>query len=93
MANKNKALNSIDKLFGLSIDKQQTERSDAQVAYSAAQGRLGKEFAAFCLKRSQARPEALEAVDVVDIRDNAIVGSTSGCSNDNNSAITGQEQG
>ena len=102
MANKNKALNSIDKLFGLSIDKQQTEQTDAQVARTAVDRREAADYAQWQLERSLARPEALQAMSVVDItgaegavditEDNSLVGCSSGCSDSDNSAITGQEQ-
>ena len=67
MANKNKALNSIDKLFGLAIDKSITEQSDAQKARSATERRLSKEFADWYMKRSLARPEGLQELETVDI--------------------------
>ena len=59
MANKNKALNSIDKLFGLSVDKSVVEQTDAQEARTAAQRRLDKEYAQWLLMKDLEREKAL----------------------------------
>ena len=56
--NEIKANNSIDKLFGLSIDKSET--SDSQRARSVVQKREAALYAQWKLERSLARPEALE---------------------------------
>ena len=85
------------------MDKVQHERTDAQVARTAVDRREAADYAQWQLERSLARPEGLQAMSVVDITgaegavdisgDNSPVSCSSGCSNDSNSAITGQEQG
>ena len=60
MANKNKALNSIDKLFGLSVDKSVVEQTDAQEARTAAQRRLDKDYAQWLLMKDLEREKALD---------------------------------
>lgn len=47
-----KALNSIDKLFGLAIDKLQTDQTGAQTARTAAERLLDEEYAEFLLDRA-----------------------------------------
>ena len=92
------ANNSIDKLCGLIVDKVQHEQTDAQVARTAVDRQQAARYAKWELEQSLARPEALQAVNVVDITvDGADItdvngssGCMSGCSNDSNSAITGQ---
>ena len=94
LSNEIKAYNGIDKLHGLSIDKQQTEQTDAQKARTAVERREAANYAKWKLDRSLARPEGLEEVNVVDItEDNSLVSSSIGCSDDDNSGLTGQEQG
>ena len=88
------ANNSIDKLCGLIVDKVQHEQTDAQRQRAAIEQQHGAEWAKICLERSLARPEGLEEVNVVDItEDNSLVSSSIGCSDDDNSGLTGQEQG
>ena len=68
MANKNKALNSIDKLFGLAIDKSITEQSEGQKQRTEAQKRLAKALSAIYMKQCLARPEGLEE-PVMELKD------------------------
>ena len=88
------ANNSIDKLCGLIVDKVQHEQTDAQKARTAVEQKDAALYAKWKLERSLARPEGLEEVNVVDItEDNSLVSSSIGCSDDDNSGLTGQEQG
>jgi len=63
------ANNSIDKLCGLIVDRSVVEQTTAQVARIATERREAALYAQWKLEQRLSRPEGLEGVNVVDIRD------------------------